>query len=468
MGRRSKRRGWQQRLDLDMDGDFDLDDALERLRWSSRPGPVRGALVAAAAGISAAGWAASRRRRRLRGEADGQLDGAHTLRAEVTLPPVRDPAFLRTFASIAGAEVHAPSTVRVLRNGDQIFPAMLEAIREARRTVDLATYVWWRGDIAAEVADAIADRAADGVACNVLLDAVGAAPIDPELVERMREAGARVEFFRPPDEQPASANHRTHRKLLVVDGSIGFTGGVGIAEEWTGNAEDPGHWRDTHLRVDGPAVRGLLDAFAEHWLEATRELPRALASPSPQPRDGGVRACVVRSSAGPGPTSCRAALLGALRAARVQAHLTTAYLAPDESLMRELEAAAGRGVRVRLLVPGPHHDKRIVQAAGRDCYDRLLEAGIAIHEYQPTMLHAKVLTVDGAFATVGSMNLDARSFTHNDEANLAWVDETLTGILDAQFAEDLAHAEQVTAGGGRPGVLRRSARAVAGLGRRQM
>ncbi|HEU4487863.1 MAG TPA: phospholipase D-like domain-containing protein, partial [Actinomycetota bacterium] len=329
-------------------------------------------------------------------------------------------SFLRATEAITGAPVSYGNDVELLVNGDNIFPAFLETIGSATKTLNLLTYVYWTGDIAHDVADAVSKRALEGVTCNVLLDAVGAMKMDSGLISSMEDAGVRVRRFRPVKPYAIRrVTNRTHRKILVADGVTGMTGGVGIAQEWTGNAHDPEHWRDTHIRVRGPVVRGLQGAFAENWLEATGEV---LAGedylPEVKPVDGGGAMQVMRSSAGVGDTDAEALYYLAIASARKSLFLTSAYFAPRPAFIEALVEASRHAVDVRILVPGSHTDKGIVRQAGRSSYKRLLSEGVRIFEYQPTMLHAKCLVVDGVLSSIGSVNFDNRSFQLNDEATL--------------------------------------------------
>lgn len=365
------------------------------------------------------------------------------------VPGVRDPEFARLTEALTGAPVTDGNTFTLLRNG-RIFSAMLGAIRSAQRTVDFATYVYWTGDIAEEFVVAIEDRARAGVEVNVLLDAVGAARMDRRLVARMRRAGATVVYFRPPRWNTVrKLDHRTHRKILVVDGRVGFTGGVGIAEEWTGDCQDERHWRDTHVRVEGPAVRGLYAGFQENWSEATRTILAGDHLPALEPQAGGHRAQVTRSSASHGTTDAEELVYLVINAARHRLWLASAYFAPRAAFVDALVAAAGRGVDVRLLVNGSRTDKETVRQAGRRSYARMLADGVRIFEYQRTMLHAKIFTVDGAWASVGSINLDNRSFELNDELTLSVFGPEFAGQLDEQFVADVADSTEVTAEGWR-------------------
>ncbi len=358
---------------------------------------------------------------------------------------VGSPGFLRAAEALTAAPISYGDEVELLINGDEIFPAFLETIAGAEHTLNLTTYVYWRGDIAHDMAEALAARAREGVEVRVLLDAVGTVKMQGHVVRTMRDAGVKVARFRPPKPYAVRRiNNRTHRKLLIADGRIGMIGGVGIAEEWTGNAQDPDHWRDTHCRVHGPVVRGLQGAFAENWLEATGVV---LAGPEHLPEiprpDGGGPMQVVRSSAGVGDTNMEALYFLAIASARRRLDLTAAYFAPRPAFVDALTDAARRGVEVRVLVPGPHIDKEFVRVAGRAVYEELLESGVRIFEYQPTMLHAKSLVVDGVWSSVGSVNFDNRSFQLQDEATLCVQDEAFAGRLTEQFERDLAVSEEI-------------------------
>ncbi len=395
--------------------------------------------IAAAAGVTAGGVAALVHRRRT-----GYAEQGYELDGELD---VGSPEFLRALEALTGAPVSLGNDLSVLFNGDEIFPVLLETIGAATRTLNLLTFVYWRGEIAVQVAEAVSERARAGVRCNVLLDAFGAARMDDGLVRSMQDAGVRVERFRPLKPYTITkADHRTHRKVLVADGAVGMTGGVGIASEWTGNAQDPDHWRDTHVRVRGPVVRALQGAFLENWLEATGEL---LAGdgylPELDPITDGAPMQVVVSGPGVNHTNTEAMYFLAIASARHTIQLTTAYFAPRPMFVEALRAAAGRGVAVEIIVPGPHIDKQVVRSAGRAVYARLLDAGIAIHEYQPTMLHAKTLVIDERWCSIGSANFDNRSFALNDEATLCVQSELAARQLADAFAADRERSERIEA-----------------------
>jgi cardiolipin synthase A/B len=417
------------------------------------------------AGVATAGaaWYAADSLRHRRESGHG-----YRLRGEVD---VREASFLRAAEALTGAPVSYGNDADLLINGDEIFPAYLDAIRQAQETVNLLTYAYWRGDIASEVAETLCEKAHAGVECNVIVDAVGAAKMDRQLVGKMRDAGVEVCYFRPPKPYAVKRlQHRTHRKLLIVDGTVGFTGGVGIAEEWTGNAQDPDHWRDTHVRVRGPVVRGLQGAFAENWLECTGDV---LAGDRYLPfveelEDGGPMQ-VMRSSATIGDTNAEALVYLALAAAKRSIELTSAYFVPRPAFTDALVEAAERGVRLRILVPGSHIDKEFVRTAGRAAYDELLGAGIDIYEYRPTMLHAKTLTVDGAWSSVGSVNFDNRSFQLHDEVTLCVQSERFAGRLHDAFERDLESSERIDPGewSNRP-VVQRVRERLTKYGRREL
>ena len=335
--------------------------------------------------------------------------------------------------------------IELLINGDEIFPALLETMAGAKRTLNFLSYLYWSGKIGETIAEALCERARAGVEVNVLLDAVGSAKMDRRLIREMDEAGVHFAYFRPPKPYAIRrVNNRTHRKLLIVDGTVGMTGGVGIADQWTGNAQDPDHWRDTHTRVRGPVVRGLQGAFAENWLEATGDVlvgPDYLPELEPVSDDGAMQ--VVRSTAEVGDTNVEALYFLAIACATKALHLTSAYFAPRPAFVEALTDAAQRGVDVRVLVPGPHTDKEFVRLAGRSVYEELLEGGVRIYEYCPTMIHAKTLTIDGVWSSVGSVNFDNRSFQLQDEVTLGICSREFAGRLDAQFERDLERSSEI-------------------------
>ncbi|WP_225801714.1 phosphatidylserine/phosphatidylglycerophosphate/cardiolipin synthase family protein [Streptomyces sp. NK15101] len=334
-----------------------------------------------------------------------------------------------------------------LLNGDEIFPAMLGSIRSARHTVDMMTFVYWRGDIARQFAEALADRARQGVRVRLLLDGFGSRLIEKEQLRVMEAAGVKVSWFRRPIRlSPFKQNHRCHRKVLVVDEEVAFTGGVGIAEEWCGNARNASEWRDTHVQVRGPAVDGIAAAFAQNWAECHEELFDERDRFIDHSPHGEAIVQVVRGSASFGWQDMQTLMRVMLESAQERFRLATAYFAPDAFFVELLCATARRGVEVQILLPGPHTDKRVCQLAGQRYYDDLLACGVRIFEYQPTMMHAKVITVDRTAALIGSTNFNRRSLDHDEEVMLAVLDTAFTAKLDEHFDDDLSASVEIMSG----------------------
>ena len=356
---------------------------------------------------------------------------------------LRDPpapgsrSFVRLIECVTGTSVRAGNRVRILRNGSRTFPAMLDAIRSAEIAIDLSSYIYWPGGITDEFTKALCEKAGGGVEVNLVFDGYGSAKLDHETVDVLEDAGARVQFFRPPAWYTLDKlNNRMHRRLLIVDGRIGFAGGVGIADVWTGDAQDPDHWRETHAVVEGPAVRDILGGFMENWAEATSVILGSSHFPELAGVADGVEVQVIRSSARSGGTAAAQVFYAAIAGARRRLWITTAYFAADEAILDLLCAAAGRGVDVRILVNGPHVDKEVARETGQGGYGPLLEAGVRIFEYQQTMLHAKVMIADG-WANIGSSNLEQRSLRLDDELIVAFHDPDLVAELAHHFEDDL-------------------------------
>ena len=350
----------------------------------------------------------------------------------------------RILESLTGVAFTEGNQLTVLRNGDRIFPAMLRAIDNAQRSVDLMTYVYWKGDIATRFADSLSAAAKRGVRVRLLIDAVGGLQIERGLVNRMDEAGVHVEWFRKPWlNSPLKQNHRCHRKVLVADEEVGFTGGVGIAEEWCGDARNEGEWRDTHMEVRGPAVDGLGAAFAQNWAESGRDLYDDTDRFPQQPQAGASVAQVVRGSASLGWDDLQTTFRVMLDTAEQRLRLATAYFAPDEFFLQRLCAAAQRGVDVDVLLPGPHADKRVCQLASEAAYDQLVSCGVRVWNFQPAMLHAKIMCVDGMAAVVGSSNFNRRSLDHDEEVLLVALDSEVARELEEHFEADLERSEEI-------------------------
>lgn len=362
-------------------------------------------------------------------------------------PTDRGQELRRRLEGLIGIAATEGNELVPLRNGDEIFPAMLAAVEGARRTIDMMTFVYWRGDVARRFARALARKAAEGLRVRLLLDGFGSRLIEPELVDLMESCGVRIAWFRRPVRlSPLKQNHRCHRKVLVVDGRTAFTGGVGIAEEWCGDARNPGEWRDTHVQVRGPAVDGIAAAFAQNWAECR---PDALYDEADRfeehDQPGRAVVQVVRGSASVGWQDLQTLMRVVISSAQQRLRLATAYFAPDAYFVDLLCAAARRGVEVELLVPGPHTDKRVCQLAGERYFEQMTACGIRVWRFAPTMMHAKVLTVDGIAAVIGSANFNRRSLDHDEEVVLTAIDERFTALLDRHFDDDVMRSEPVTA-----------------------
>lgn len=360
--------------------------------------------------------------------------------AQVSAPQAQ--AFRRLLEQATGQSFSEGNDVRILQNGIEIFPAMLDAIRAAQRRIDFATFVYWTGDIAQRFADALSEQARAGTRVQVLLDAFGAKSMRRELLEQMTQAGVQVRWFRPLGKlRPWRIDKRTHRKLLICDDTIGFTGGVGIADEWDGDARNPDEWRDTHVAIRGPAITGLRAAFIDNWNEAGDwEFDDRVASPDAGV--GTVAVQVVRASTTPGWTDTANLLRALVHLSARRLWLVTAYFNPDEVLVDLLLAAKARGVDVRILVPGEYCDSRLSQLAGFQHMQTLLEAGVRMWMYQRTMLHAKVITVDCAIAMVGSANLNYRSMNKDEECCVVIESDAIVKGLDERFDEDCQPSDE--------------------------
>jgi cardiolipin synthase A/B len=361
------------------------------------------------------------------------------------LYPVDDPQFFRAMAMLLGPDIVEGNRVQALNNGDEIFPAMLEAIRGARKTVLFETFIYWSGEIGDQFADALSERARAGVKVHVLLDWVGSFKVQQRLVETMRDAGVEVHRFHPLRwYNLGRINNRTHRKLLIVDGRVGFTGGVGIATPWTGNAQDEDHWRDSHYRVQGPVVAQMQSVMLSNWSKTTgRILHGEDYFPAPE-KAGDKQAQMFHSSPSGGSESMQLMYLIAITAAVKTVDIASAYFVPDDMARLALVAALKRGVRVRVITPGKRIDTQTVRHASRALWGELLEAGLEMHVYQPTMYHCKIVIVDGLLSSVGSTNFDPRSFHLNDEANLNVYDREFAAHLTAVFEQDLQRCRRVT------------------------
>jgi cardiolipin synthase len=365
----------------------------------------------------------------------------------VTLPDVElgDPSFYPTLQAYANAPIVGSNAVTILLNGEEIYPALLTAIRGARTSIAYVQYYFEDSAAARDIADALSERCRAGIPVHVLLDAVGTLFMPAELRDQMREAGCEVRTFRPVRPWTLhTVNHRNHRRMLVVDGTVGFTGGSGVGEKWAGNGRVESHWRDTDIRVEGPAVEWLQAAFVEDWLEVSGvALGGPAYFPRPNPPRGSVPVQVVRSSPSHGAKVMYTTLLLALASARRSIRITNPYFVLDGAMQEILLEKMRKGVVVEVLVPGSI-DHQAVRQASRATWGDLLLGGARIYEYKPALLHAKTIVIDGVWATVGSTNLDNRSFAINDELNVVTYDRGTAARLEAIFRADLAHSEQVS------------------------
>jgi len=358
---------------------------------------------------------------------------------------IHDPQFERTLGVLLGPEIMPGNRFEALVNGDQIFPSMLDAIRGARHAISFETYIYWSGQIGKDFADALAERSRTGVKVHVLLDWVGSSKMEKAYLEEMQNAGVQVRKFHEPHWYNLNKlNNRTHRKLLVVDGDVGFTGGVGVATEWTGHAQDTEHWRDTHFKVVGPVVAQMQAVFADNWVKATGFVLHG-EDYFPRIANGGAGAAqMFASSPSGGSESMELMYLLIINAAERSIDLSSAYFVPDKMARDAIVDALKRGVHVRIITPGPYTDSETVRRASRALWGDLLASGAEIYEYQPTMYHCKVLVADDLVVSVGSTNFDDRSFRLNDEASLNIYDANFAREQVGIFERDLAQSRRIS------------------------
>lgn len=363
---------------------------------------------------------------------------------------VGEASFFRTIEAHTDAPIVGENGVQVLLNGDETFPAMLRDIKSAKFTITFAQYLYQDGSIAREIAEAFAERCRAGIKANILLDRHGSGKVPGAIVSTMKDAGCHVEYFRRVDAEGVifpwkllHYNYRSHRRVLVIDGKIGFTGGYGISEAWTGDGRTPKHWRDTNVRVEGPVVRFLQTAFAESWLEATGiAIGGDIYFPRVDP-SANITAQIVKSSPTGGSFQNYMLFLLSINSAKQSIFITNPYFIPDKVMTEALVKAAGRGVQVQVLLPGVT-DNQFTYTASRSHYGPLLLGGVKIYEYKAALMHAKTIVVDGVWSTIGSTNFDNRSFALNQEINLTVYDNGIAGRLEEIFFEDLKYSEAVT------------------------
>jgi cardiolipin synthase A/B len=356
---------------------------------------------------------------------------------------IADVQFRREMSVMLGPSVLPGNHVSAFQNGEEIFPAMLDVIRGAEVSITFETYIYWSGEIAEEFTEALSERARAGIPVNVTVDWVGSVKMDQSMLDRMEDAGVRLHRYRPLHwYNLGRMNNRTHRKLLVVDGRIGFTGGVGIADQWQGHAGDPEHWRDTHFRIEGPVVAQIQAAFNDNWIKTTGRVLNGATYFPPLQDAGDMDAHLFIASPAGGSESMHLMYLMAIAAAEHSIDLSASYFVPDALILKALLAARKRNVRIRILVPGKHIDSEAVRLQSKASWGPLLLAGVEIHEYQPTMLHAKLLVIDNELVSVGSTNFDIRSFRLNDEASLNVYDREFAQQMTAVYEKDLMLAKQ--------------------------
>jgi cardiolipin synthase A/B len=350
-------------------------------------------------------------------------------------------------AALVGAPVSRGDTFDVLRNGDQIFPAMLAAIDAARERISFETYIFEDGSVADRFATALLAARQRGVTVNMVVDFVGASAMSDHHVKTLRQAGCQMSSYNSPKwYELEEVNYRTHRKILVVDGDVAFIGGAGIADHWLGDAQDAAHWRDTHVRIRGPLARLIEAAFYENFVEGGGVKTPALDPPAGRPEtaeSGGAESMLLRSAATGGSNDLKRLYLLLIASAKRSVDITTPYFITDESTLWALEDASHRGVRVRILTEGDVTDARPVKYSSRRNYEKLLERGIELYEYQPTMMHSKALVVDSVWTMFGSANMDNRSLELNDELNVAVRSADVSSRFAAMFEEDLRRAERL-------------------------
>ena len=337
------------------------------------------------------------------------------------------------------------NSVTVLKNGDEIFPAMLEAISNAEESISFLTFVYWQGNIADNFAELFAKKAEEGVQVRVLLDSYGAFPMKQELVELMQNSGVQVVWFRPLSRWKVwKMDNRTHRKILICDDKTAFTGGVGIAEEWTGDARNKDEWRETHFKVEGPAVKGIKAAFTENWIEAGNELEINKSETKKLQSTGSVKIQTVRTSASVRWSDIVLLYQSLIEIAEKRILIQTAYFNPDEELVELLTKRAKEGIEIKIIFPGKYTDQRATKIIAGHSFEKLLEAGVELFYYQKTMMHAKVIMIDDELSCIGSANFNHRSMLKDDEINLVLIDSEIATTLRSHFEEDLMYCERIT------------------------
>jgi cardiolipin synthase A/B len=353
--------------------------------------------------------------------------------------------FLRTMSAFSNGSISNGNAVQTLVNGDEIFPSMLAAISAARSTINFETYIYWSGKVGYDFARALAAKSREGIEVRVLIDWVGSLPFDEDLIRVMTSADVKFVRFRPVHWYTLDrVNNRTHRKLLIVDGRVAFTGGVGIADKWLGDARNVDEWRDTHYHITGPVVAAFQAAFGENWLEATGETLLGDEFYPPLEAAGDLQAQLVVSSQPNGSENMELMFLTAIASAQNNIRIGMAYFVPDDTALKQLVEARQRGVEIEVIVPNHLTDVPIVRKGSRHFWGELLRAGVRIHEFQPTMYHPKILIVDDVWTSFGSANFDERSLRLNDEASLNVYGADFSATQIDIFAADLERSREIT------------------------
>ena len=362
---------------------------------------------------------------------------------------VDSPEFLPTIAGVTNTAFSSGNSVELLNNGDEFYPRMLQDIERAERSITIEAYIYWAGDVGLKFARAIEDRARAGVTVKILLDAIGSATIGKDILDILEPACA-VEWFNPIHWYTIGRfNNRTHRKSLIIDGRLGYTGGAGIADHWKGNAENPGSWRDMQVRIAGPGITPLQAGFAENWRQTTGELISGDAFFPEIPAQGSLDLQTILSSPAAGGSSIRTMYYLSIACARHSIYIANPYFVPDAVAIDMLVEARKRGVEVRIMVSGIRNDNWLARQNSVRLYGRLLEADIEILEFNRTMLHQKTMVIDGLWGTIGTTNFDNRSFAHNEESNVCFFDRTLAGELHQTFLKDVDGCDAITIDGWR-------------------
>jgi cardiolipin synthase len=358
---------------------------------------------------------------------------------------VDSPGFFESIVGLTGFPFAGGNRLTILNNGVEFYPAMLDAIRRAQQSITIEAYIYWHGEIGMTFARALSERARAGVEVKILLDALGSATIGREILEELERGRCQLAWFNPVRWRTINRiNYRTHRKTLLVDGWIAFTGGAGIADQWLGNADSPEHWRDIHLRLEGPGAVPLQTGFAQNWLETTGEVVSGPAFFPEIPAAGPVTVQTILSSPSTGTSGARLLYYLSIVCARRSILIANPYFVPDQAAIDTFADATRRGVKIRIMVAGPFHDNWFARHNSLRLYGDVIRSGVELYEYTQTMLHQKTMVVDGLWATIGTTNFDSRSFTFNEESNVSFYEPELVAELEEIFERDLQVCRRIT------------------------